>query len=222
MVVPAGVVLRRPAQHPDVDVGVAVQRDVVPVAVGERDVLAPQLGSRGDRRGQGSSSSRWSRSRSGRSSSAEDPAVAVVGDPVRVAGGHLVALAVSGAGYGGQGGHAAAPSSRRGGLRRLMACWAAARRGRGRPGRRTAGRCRGRRRRCRARGPGRRRPAGRRTRCRRRRSGRRRTGRRRARRRRSWWTGARPAPATKQIRRSGSRARPAACHAHQAACSWAT
>ena len=44
VVVPAGVVLRRPAQQPDVDVGVPVQADVVPLVVAERDVLRQRGG----------------------------------------------------------------------------------------------------------------------------------------------------------------------------------
>ena len=50
MVVEAGVVLGGPAQQPDVDVGVAVQRDVDPVVVVEGQVVLPQLGLQGQRR----------------------------------------------------------------------------------------------------------------------------------------------------------------------------
>ena len=45
MVVEAGVVLGGPAQQPDIDVGVAVERGVDPVVVVEREVVRPQLGS---------------------------------------------------------------------------------------------------------------------------------------------------------------------------------
>ena len=44
VVVPAGVVLLGPAQQPHVHVLVAVERDVVPLLAGERDVLSPRLG----------------------------------------------------------------------------------------------------------------------------------------------------------------------------------
>ena len=46
VVVEAGVVLGRPAQQPDVDVGVTVQRDVDAVVVAEREVVPPQPGLR--------------------------------------------------------------------------------------------------------------------------------------------------------------------------------
>ena len=54
MVVPAGVVLRRPAQQPDVDVAVPVQADVVPLLVAERDVRFQRSGVAGHRAGQAS------------------------------------------------------------------------------------------------------------------------------------------------------------------------
>ena len=41
VIVPAGVVTRRPAQHPHVDVFIAVQASVVPVLVVERDLALP-------------------------------------------------------------------------------------------------------------------------------------------------------------------------------------
>ena len=53
VVVPAGVVARCPAEHPDVDVGVAVQREVVPLLGARDDVFLPQLRTSGDGRGEG-------------------------------------------------------------------------------------------------------------------------------------------------------------------------